>query len=175
MLAFAAALITAGSLGELLGRKRLFMIGITVFGAASLAAGLAQAPGELIAARVVQGAAAAVMTPQLLATFRTVFDAKERGQAFGLYGAILGFAAAIGLLLGGVLTSANLFGWSWRSVFFINIPVALISLVASARLVPETRGRSARRPDIAGAVLLTAALVAWSSVRVRPLEVLRYE
>src|SRR6266480_3557659 len=120
MLAFAAALITAGSLGDLLGRKRLFMIGITVFGAASLAAGLAQAPGELIAARVVQGAA--VMTPQLLATFRTVFDAKERGQAFGLYGAILGFASAIGLLLGGVLTSADLFGWSWRSVFFVNVP-----------------------------------------------------
>ena len=160
MLAFAAALITAGSLGDLLGRKRLFMIGITVFGAASLAAGLAQAPGELIAARVVQGAAAAVMTPQLLATFRTVFDAKERGQAFGLYGAILGFASAIGLLLGGVLTSADLFGWSWRSVFFVNVPIALVSLALSVRFVPETRERSARRPDWAGAALLTAALVA---------------
>ena len=160
MLAFAAALITAGSLGDLLGRKRLFMIGITVFGAASLAAGLAQAPGELIAARVVQGAAAAVMTPQLLATFRTVFDAKERGQAFGLYGAILGFASAIGLLLGGILTSADLFGWSWRSVFFVNVPIALVSLALSVRFVPETRERSARRPDWAGAALLTAALVA---------------
>jgi len=160
MLAFAAALITAGSVGDLLGRKRLFLAGIAGFGAASLCAGLAQTPGQLITARIVQGAAAAVMTPQLLATFRAIFSDKERGQAFGLYGAILGFAAAIGLLLGGVLTSANLFGWSWRSVFFINIPVALISLVASARLVPETRGRSARRPDIAGAVLLTAALVA---------------
>ena len=145
MLAFAAALITAGSLGDLLGRKRLFLAGIATFGLASLAAGLAQAPGELIAARVVQGAAAAVMTPQLLATFRTVFDAKERGQAFGLYGAILGFASAIGLLLGGVLTSANLFGWSWRSVFFVNVPIALVSLVLSARFVPETRERSARR------------------------------
>ena len=157
MLAFAAALITAGSVGDLLGRKRLFLAGIAGFGAASLCAGLAQTPGQLITARIVQGAAAAVMTPQLLATFRAIFSDKERGQAFGLYGAILGFAAAIGLLLGGVLTSANLFGWSWRSVFFINIPVALISLVASARLVPETRGRSGRRPDIAGAVLLTAA------------------
>jgi MFS family permease len=112
MLAFAAALITAGSLGDLLGRKRLFLTGIALFGAASLAAGLAQAPGELIAARVAQGAAAAVMTPQLLATFRTIFSAKERGQAFGLYGAVLGFASAIGLILGGILTSANLFGWS---------------------------------------------------------------
>ena len=160
MLAFAAALITAGSLGDLLGRKRLFLAGIATFGLASLAAGLAQAPGELIAARVVQGAAAAVMTPQLLATFRTVFDGAERGKAFGLYGAILGFASAIGLLLGGILTSANLFGWGWRSVFFVNVPVAVISLALSLRFVPETRERSARRPDFAGAVLLTAALLA---------------
>src|SRR5262245_19733376 len=160
MLAFAAALITAGSLGDLLGRKRLFLTGIALFGAASLAAGLAQAPGELIAARVAQGAAAAVMTPQLLATFRTIFSAKERGQAFGLYGAVLGFASAIGLILGGILTSADLFGWSWRSVFFVNIPIALVSLVLAARSVPETRERSARRPDLAGAALLTAALVA---------------
>src|SRR5215469_4039495 len=160
MLAFAAALITAGSLGDLLGRKRLFLAGIATFGLASLAAGLAQTPGELIAARVVQGAAAAVMTPQLLATFRTVFDGAERGKAFGLYGAILGFASAIGLLLGGILTSANLFGWGWRSVFFVNVPVALVSLVLAARFVPETRERSARRPDLIGAALLTAALVA---------------
>jgi EmrB/QacA subfamily drug resistance transporter len=160
MLAFAAALITAGSLGDLLGRKRLFLAGITTFGLASLAAGLAQAPGELIAARAVQGAAAAAMTPPLLATFRTIFDGAERGKAFGLYGAVLGFASAIGLLLGGVLTSANLFGWGWRSVFFVNVPVAVISLALSVRFVPETRERSARRPDFAGAVLLTAALLA---------------
>src|SRR5712691_2305940 len=160
MLAFAATLITAGSFGDLLGRKRVFLLGVALFGAASLAAGLAQAPGELIAARVVQGAAAAAMIPQVLATFRAIFASKERGQAFGLYGAILGFASAIGLLLGGVLTEANLFGWSWRSVFFINIPVALFSLAAGARLVPETRERSARRPDLLGATLLTAALVA---------------
>ena len=160
MLAFAAVLITAGSLGDLFGRKRLFLAGITVFGLASLGAGLARSPGELIAARVVQGAAAAVMTPQLLATFRTIFSGPERGRAFGLYGAVLGFAAAVGLLLGGLLTSADVFGWGWRSVFFVNVPVALCSLVASARFMPETRERSSRRPDVAGAALLTAALVA---------------
>ena len=160
MLAFAASLITAGSLGDLLGRKRVFLVGVAVFGAASLAAGLAHTPAELIAARVVQGAAAAAMLPQVLATFRAIFSGKERGQAFGLYGAILGFASAIGLLLGGVLTEADLFGWGWRSVFFVNVPVALFSLAAAARLVPETRERSARRPDFLGATLLTAALVA---------------
>jgi EmrB/QacA subfamily drug resistance transporter len=160
MLAFAAALITAGSLGDLFGRKRLFLAGIAVFGLASLGAGLSQTTGELIAARVVQGAAAAVMTPQLLATFRTMFTGRERGQAFGIYGAVLGFASAVGLLLGGVLTTANLFGWSWRSVFFVNIPIALASLAGSARLMPENRERSAGRVDFAGSGLLTGSLVA---------------
>jgi EmrB/QacA subfamily drug resistance transporter len=160
MLAFAATLIAAGSFGDLLGRKRVFLLGIALFGTASLAAGLAQAPGELIAARLVQGAAAAAMMPQVLATFRAIFSGEERGKAFGLYGAILGFASAIGLVLGGVLTEANLFGWSWRSVFFVNIPVALFALIAGMLLVPETREHSARRPDLVGAGLLTAALVA---------------
>jgi len=100
------------------------------------------------------------MMPQVLATFRAIFVGKERGQAFGLYGAILGFASAIGLVLGGVLTQADLFGWSWRSVFFVNVPVALFSFVAATRLVPETRERSAGRPDLVGASLLVAALVA---------------
>src|ERR1700684_755071 len=134
MLAFAAVLITAGSLGDLFGRKRLFLAGIAVFGLASLGAGLSQTAGELIAARVVQGAAAAVMTPQLLATFRTMFAGRERGPAVGIHGAVRGSASAVGLLLGGVLTSANLFGWGWRTVFFVNLPIALAALAGSARL-----------------------------------------
>ncbi len=160
MLAFGATLITAGSFGDVLGRKRVFLFGIAAFGLASLCAGLSQTPGQLIIARVVQGAAAGAMTPQVLATFRTMFPPSERGQAFGLFGAVLGFASAIGLVLGGVLTDANLFGWSWRSVFFVNVPVALFSLVAAAKLVPETRDRSAGRPDLLGAGLLIGALVA---------------
>jgi MFS family permease len=120
MLAFAATLIVAGSFGDLLGRKRIFCGGIAVFGLASLAAGLAQTPAELIAARVVQGAAAAAMIPQLLGTFRAMFSGEERGKAFGLYGAILGFASALGLILGGALTQADLFGWGWRTVFLVT-------------------------------------------------------
>jgi EmrB/QacA subfamily drug resistance transporter len=160
MLAFASVLIVAGSFGDALGRKRVFLVGISVFGAASLAAGLAQSPGQLIAARVVQGAAAAAMLPQILATFRAIFAGKERGQVFGMYGAILGFASALGLVLGGLLTQADLFGWSWRTVFLINVPVALVTLGAAVRFVPETYDRSAGRPDLVGAALLTAALVA---------------
>src|SRR5262245_4408661 len=87
MLAFAAVLITAGSFGDLLGRGRIFVGGVAGFGVASLAAGIAQDPGQLIAARVVQGAAAAAMVPQLLATFRVIFSGAERARAFGVYGA----------------------------------------------------------------------------------------
>jgi EmrB/QacA subfamily drug resistance transporter len=160
MLAFAAALIVAGSFGDLLGRKRMYLAGAGVFGAASLGAGLATSPAQLIACRVVQGLAAAAMAPQVLATFRVMFDAKERSKAFSIYGATLGFASAVGLLAGGLLTEANLFGWSWRAVFFVNVPVAVVTLIAGAWLIPETRERDARRPDLLGAAGLAASLVA---------------
>lgn len=160
MLAFAATLIIAGNLGDKFGRKRLFLSGAALFGLASLAAGLSGSGAELIAARVVQGAAAAAMAPQVLATFRAIFGRAERGKAFGIYGAMLGFASAIGLVLGGLLTGANLFGWEWRSVFYVNIPVAVAALIAGARLVPETKDPGARRPFVAGAVLLAGSLVA---------------
>jgi EmrB/QacA subfamily drug resistance transporter len=160
MLAFAAALIVSGSFGDLFGRKRVFVVGIALFGLASLAAGVAQSPGELIAARVVQGAAAAAMIPQLLGTFRAMFSGAERGRAFGLYGAILGFASALGLVLGGALVDADVFGWGWRTVFLINVPIALVALVPSIRVVPETSDPSSGRPDLVGAALLAGAVVA---------------
>src|SRR5580692_4130363 len=160
MLAFAAALIIAGNLGDRFGRKKVFLCGVAVFGLASLAAGVSGSGAELIAARVVQGTAAAAMGRQVPATFRAVFSGAERGKAFSIYGAMLGFASAVGLLLGGVLTEANLFGWSWRAVFFVNVPVAACALIAGLRFVPETRDPGARRPDVPGAVLLAASLVA---------------
>jgi EmrB/QacA subfamily drug resistance transporter len=160
MLAFAATLIIAGNLGDKFGRKRLFLSGAALFGLASLAAGLSGSGAELIIARIVQGVAAAAMAPQVLATFRVIFGRAERGKAFGIYGAMLGFASAIGLVLGGLLTGANLFGWEWRSVFYVNVPVAVAALIAGARFVPETKDPGARRPFVAGAVLLAGSLVA---------------
>src|SRR6266536_1166039 len=160
MLAFAATLIIAVNLGDKFGRKRVFLAGAALFGLASLTAGLSGSGAELIAARIVQGVAAAAMAPQVLATFRAIFGRAERGKAFGIYGAMLGFASAIGLVLGGLLTGANLFGWEWRSVFYVNVPVAVAALIAGARLVPETRDPGARRPFVAGAVLLAGSLVA---------------
>src|SRR6201994_810937 len=160
MLAFAAALIIAGNLGDKFGRKRLFLSGAALFGWPSRPAGLSGSGAELITARVVQGAAAAAMAPQVLATFRVIFGRAERGKAFGIYGAMLGFASAIGLVLGGLLTGANLFGWEWRSVFYVNVPVAVAALIAGARFVPETKDSAARRPFVAGAALLAGSLVA---------------
>jgi len=160
LLAFAVTLITAGRLGDLVGRKKLFLTGVAGFGLASLASALAPDPGLLIAARTVQGAAAAVMVPQVLATYRAIFSGKERGAVFGMYGAVSGLAAAAGLLLGGLLVSGNIFGWHWRSVFAVNIPIAAAVLIAAAVTVPETRQARAQRPDYLGLGLLCAALVA---------------
>ncbi|ATL27007.1 MFS transporter [Streptomyces formicae] len=160
LLGFAATLIVSGHLGDRYGRKALFLAGTAGFGIASLACGVAQSPGQLVAARAAQGVMAALLMPQVLGSFRTLFQGKERGAAFGMYGAVGGFASAIGLLLGGVLTDADLFGWGWRSVFLVNLPVAAATFVAGLLLVPATKERSAGRPDVLGSLVLAASLVA---------------
>ncbi|WP_328925150.1 MFS transporter [Streptomyces sp. NBC_00190] len=160
LLGFAATLIVSGHLGDRYGRKTLFLAGTAGFGLASLACGVAQSPGQLIAARAAQGVMAALLMPQVLGSFRTLFQGKERGAVFGMYGAVAGFASAVGLLLGGLLTDADLFGWGWRSVFLVNVPVALATLAAGAVLVPATRERGAGRPDLLGSLVLAGGLIA---------------
>ncbi|MET8243555.1 MFS transporter [Streptomyces sp. NPDC005202] len=160
LLGFAATLIVSGHLGDRFGRRGLFLAGTAGFGLASLGCGIAGSPGQLIAARAVQGVLAAVLMPQVLGSFRTLFRGKDRGAAFGMYGAVAGFASAIGLLLGGLLTDADLFGWGWRSVFLVNVPVAVGTFVAGLLLVPSTKERSAGRPDVLGSLVLAAGLVA---------------
>ncbi|MEV5436318.1 MFS transporter [Streptomyces sp. NPDC052682] len=160
LLGFSATLIVAGHLGDRFGRRGLFLAGTAGFGLASLACGMAQSPGQLIAARAVQGVTAAVLMPQVLGSFRTLFQGRERGAVFGVYGAVAGFASAAGLLLGGLLTDADLFGWGWRPVFLVNVPVAAATFLAGLMLVPATRERSAGRPDVLGSALLAAGLVA---------------
>jgi EmrB/QacA subfamily drug resistance transporter len=160
LLAFAASLITAGQLGDRYGRRRLFLLGTAAFGVASLASALAQTPGQLIGFRIVQGAAAAVVAPQVLATFRAIFPREERGKAFALYGAVGGLAASLGLIAGGALTSADLFGTGWRMIFLVNVPLTVAVLVLSLALVPETRVATPLHPDLLGTVLLAAGIVA---------------
>lgn len=159
-LTFAVTLITAGRLGDRIGHKRLFLAGVGLFGLASLSSGLAHGSTQLIVARLVQGLAAGVMVPQVLATARNLFEGRERASVLAVYGAIAGLAVAAGLTLGGLLVNANLFGLSWRTVFLVNVPVAMLVVVAGLSLIPETRDPSAPRTDLPGTFLLTIGLSA---------------
>jgi EmrB/QacA subfamily drug resistance transporter len=160
LLAFSASLIVAGHLGDRYGRRRVFMLGVTGFGVASLACGSATASVQLVAARTVQGVAAAMIIPQVLATFRVMFDGEERATAFGVYGAVAGIASAAGLLAGGALVDADVLELGWRPIFLVNIPIAAAVLIAAARLMPDSRARDGRRPDVVGGVLLASSLLA---------------
>ncbi|MGW1618950.1 MFS transporter [Streptomyces sp. NPDC002172] len=137
-LPFAVLLITGGRLGDIAGRRRLFVLGVTFFTAASAACALAPTPGLLIAFRAVQGAAAAVIVPQTIGLIRAMFEGDELSRALGSIGPVMGLAAVCGPVLGGVLTHADLFGLSWRAVFLVNVPVALAVLALSPKL-PENR------------------------------------
>ena len=158
-LAFGATLVFWGRLGDLVGRRRVFLAAVAVFGTASLAAGLSRSPEALVAARIVQGTAAGALVPQVLATFRTRLDERTRLLAFGVYGAVAGLAAAVGVILGGVLTQYSLFGLSWRAVFLVNVPVCLVVLAVAVVVVPESRSEGGRL-DLTGGVVLATSLVA---------------
>ncbi len=144
--AYAVCLITGGRLGDLFGRKRVFLVGLVGFASSSALCGLAWSPTSLIVGRVVQGMAAAALAPQALASIHALFPAHERGRALGIYGVMLGLAAAAGQLLGGVLVAADPGGLGWRVIFLINLPVTLITFVAAIPLLRDTRDE--RRPRL---------------------------
>ncbi len=137
-LVFASLLITAGRLGDRLGRRRLFVVGVVVFVAGSLLAGLSNSSGALIGARVIQGVGGALILPSTLSTVNATFRGRDRSIAFGVWGATIASMAAFGPLLGGWLTTD--FDWHW--IFLINFPVGILILVGIARYVPETRGQN---------------------------------
>lgn len=158
-LTFAAGLITGGRLGDIHGRKRLFLIGIGGFTLASALCGLAANPEMLVAARLLQGAMAAMMVPQVLSIVHATFPAHERGKVFGLFGAIVGLGAVSGPLLGALLTEWNLFGLGWRPIFLINLPVGILSFLLGRRFITESRAPRALRLDLVGVGLVTLGLV----------------
>ncbi|MFE1957375.1 MFS transporter [Streptomyces sp. NPDC059479] len=158
-LAFAAGLITGGRLGDIYGRKRLFLIGITGFTIASALCGFAAGPAMLVGSRLLQGAMAALMVPQVLAIIHVTFPAHERGKVFGMFGAIVGLGAVSGPLLGALLTQWNLLGLEWRPIFLINLPVGVAGVVLGRRFITESRAPKALRLDLVGVVLVTAALL----------------
>ncbi|WP_200882238.1 MFS transporter [Nocardia brasiliensis] len=158
-LVFALGLITGGRLGDIYGRKRVFLLGTTAFTVASLLCGVASGPAMLIVARALQGGAAAVMVPQVLATLYVNFDGAARAKAFGLYGLIMSLGGVLGPVLGGVLTGADLFDLGWRSIFLINIPIGAVTLALGLRFIPESSDPHARRLDPLGMVLCGSALL----------------
>ncbi|MEQ6969034.1 MFS transporter [Pectobacterium polaris] len=156
-LAFGVLLITGGRLGDVFGRRRLFVVGMAGFTLASALCGLAPSAGFLIGARILQGLAAALLFPQVYASIRVNFDGNDSRRAFGLLGMTLGLAAIAGQVLGGWLVHANLFGLGWRSIFLINVPIGLLA-IAAARFIPESRTPQRPSLDWTGVALVSVGL-----------------
>ncbi|HEX4688515.1 MAG TPA: MFS transporter [Nocardioides sp.] len=159
LLAFAVLMITGGRLGDIAGRRRMFVTGVVGFTVGSLLACVAPSIGVLLAARVVQGGFAAMMVPQMLSTLQALFSPRERAPMLGVVGAVSGLSAVIGPVLGGWLVSSDAFGIGWRSVFLINVPVGIVLVVLALRWVPETRSERPLRLDPVGLALATTGLV----------------
>jgi EmrB/QacA subfamily drug resistance transporter len=174
-LTFGALMLTGGKLADLLGRRRIFVVGLVIFTASSLACGLADGATMLIAARVVQGLGAALMNPATLSIIVATFPARQRGTAIGIWAGVSALALAIGPLLGGIITER--ISWNW--IFFINIPVGVLGIVAALLFIDESRDTSQeQRPDVPGLVTSTVGLFSlsyalieantygWTSVRI---------
>jgi MFS family permease len=159
LIAYATLVVTGGRLGDIYGTKAVFIAGVLGFSATSLWCGLAQSGGELIAARLAQGAAAALMVPQVLATLHLLFADDQRGRAFGIYGIVLGLAGAAGFALGGVLVTLDLLGLGWRVVFFVNVPFGLTIIAVASRIMPPIPRRTDTRLDVPGAIVLFTGLL----------------
>ncbi|MGO4701060.1 MFS transporter [Dyella sp. 2RAB6] len=157
---YAVCLITGGRLGDLFGRRRLFLIGIAGFVLASLLCGLAWSADALLVGRLLQGLAAAALAPQVLASIRVMFPSAEQPRALALYAATFGLAATLGQVLGGVLIAAGWWGMSWQWIFLVNLPVGIAAFAGGLLLLRESREAHAKKLDLGGMALLSLALAA---------------
>ncbi|RAG86020.1 MFS transporter, partial [Streptacidiphilus pinicola] len=157
-IAYAVLLITGARLGERHGFTRLFLAGLALFTAASLACGLAPSVGALVGFRLLQGLGSALMVPQVMSLIQRTFTGASRVRALGVYSAVLAVGGVTGQVVGGALVSADLFGWGWRPVFLVNVPIGLALLLVGHRLLPSVAGERTRRLDLKGLVLLAAAI-----------------
>ncbi len=158
-LAYAVMLITGGRLGDIFGRKKLFLIGMSGFVLASALCGLAQSAIMLDLSRVLQGTMAALMYPQVLSVIQVSFPPYERARVFGFVGATIGIATITGPLVGGLIIRNDITGGSWRWIFLVNLPIGIGALIAATRLVTESRAPNAKRLDLVGVVLSTAGIL----------------
>jgi len=161
LLVYAVFLITGGRLGDIFGRKRLFLLGMAVFTVSSALCGLAPTPSILIAARAVQGLGAALMYPQILSIIQVTFSGEDRNLALGLFAGVNGFAAVTGQLFGGFLIQINLAGLSWRPIFLVNVPIGIAGVIAGLIFLRESKAKSSPKLDLEGAALITVALTSF--------------
>lgn len=160
VLAFALGLLPFGRLGDIVGRTKMFLWGVGAFTLASAACGFAPTIEWLIGARVLQGLAGAMMTPQVLAIATVTFPPEERGQAFSLFGLSSGLAAVAGPILGGLIIDADILGMDWRPIFLVNIPVGILAIVLGLAIIPRPPGQPSMRNDYVGILLFGASIIA---------------
>jgi EmrB/QacA subfamily drug resistance transporter len=158
-IAMAGGLLIGGRLGDIFGRRTMFLIGMTGFAVMSLACASAQSPEMLIAFRVVQGFLGAMMLPQGLGMIKEMFPPQEVAKAFGAFGPVMGLSAVGGPILAGFLVDANLFGWGWRTIFAINVPIGAAAITAGLRLLPAAKRDRTLRIDVFGTALAAASMV----------------
>ncbi|WP_435156564.1 MFS transporter [Amycolatopsis sacchari] len=159
-IAFALLLVVGGRLGDAFGRRRMFIAGLSAFTLLSLVCGIAPDATTLVLARAAQGAAAAMLVPQVLSIIQATTTGEHRARTLGYYGATGGIAMVVGQLLGGVLVSADLGGSGWRPIFLVNVPIGVLGVVLARRTLPETRAEHPMPVDRAGTALLGTALLA---------------
>ncbi|QKW37818.1 MFS transporter [Actinomadura sp. NAK00032] len=160
VLAFAAMLIAGGRLGDMVGRRTVFVVGTAGFTLASLWAGLSTSGAELVAVRIAQGLFAGAMVPQVLGTVQALYPPEKRAGVYGIAGAVTGVAAVAGPLLGGAFVSGDVFGLGWRAIFLVNVPVGVLVLIGALALVPQTKADHPLSLHVLGTVLAAGGVVA---------------
>ncbi|KAA0024426.1 MFS transporter [Antrihabitans cavernicola] len=159
VIAYAVLLVTGARLGDRLSQRRVFMIGLALFTAASLACGLAWTTEVLVAFRFAQGIGAALMVPQVMTLIQRTFTGPARARALSAYAAVISGGAVVGQVLGGAIVTADLFGSGWRGVFLVNVPIGVILLVFAFRILPRTTAQQPRKLDVAGLLTLSPAVL----------------
>jgi EmrB/QacA subfamily drug resistance transporter len=158
-LAFAVLLVTGGRMGDVYGYKKVFMIGISGFTIASFLSGISPNADVLIAARLLQGSMAALMVPQVMSLMQVMYKPSERSGINGLFGALGGMAASLGPVIGGLLIKADAFGWDWRPIFLINVPIGVFGLFAALKYLPDGKSSHPLKIDILGTLIIIAAML----------------
>lgn len=159
-LAYGSVLIVGSRIGDIFGRRQMFLLGMVLFTASSATCGLAPSPNVVVVGRIAQGLSSALLSAQILALISTLYEGTAKARALNAYGFCMGLASVFGQVIGGLLISADLWGWGWRSCFLINVPIGLAAVAAAIRIVPESRAPKRQDLDLAGMILIASALTA---------------